>query len=230
MIEIIPAILARDERELSEKLAALPRAAEAVHIDFTDSSISPSVEGEYPKGEGVLFEAHLMIPHPQEYIAELVKREFSRILIQIESVSPEVFAEIIHEWRGSVEIAPSLEIETPLEAIDSFAHEIQSVQLMGIAEIGAQGRPFDPRVIPRVTALHAKYPHLTISVDGGVNKENAERLVAAGAMRLVVGSAISEFFRKTTPPPRGLGTSPWVKGRIKKEKPSRPFHKGERVG
>ena len=240
-METIPAILAHNERELEAKLTALPRAAEAVHIDFINPPPRLPIGGQathsfIKEGAKVVdfLEAHLMISHPQEYIAELVKVGFSRVLIQVEyftspafgtpfsassadrqggiknsplegstppttvgggrDVFPDVFSELIHEWEHSVEIAPSLKIDTPLEAIDSFAHEIQSVQLMGIAEIGAQGQPFDARVIPRVETLHARYPHLTISVDGGVNKENAEQLAAAGAARLVVGSALSEFY------------------------------------
>ena len=195
MTEIIPAILAHTETELRAKLAVLPHGATSVHVDFVKMCFASGLRLCF-------FEAHLMFPHPAEYVVVLVKAGFSRIVIQVESVSHETFAELIHEWKHAVEIAPSLEIETPLEVIDSYAHELASVQLMGIAEIGAQGMVFDERVIPRVAALHAKYPHLTIAVDGGVNKENAERLVEAGARRFVVGSAIGEFFKteKTTPP------------------------------
>ncbi len=135
-----------------------------------------------------------MLPHPQEYISELVRAGFRRIVVQVENSSPEAFAELIHEWKHAVEIAPSLEIETPLDVIDSYAHELASMQLMGIAEIGAQGRPFDERVTSRVATLHAKYPHLTIAVDGGVNKKNAAALTEAGAIRFIVGSAIDEFY------------------------------------
>ena len=218
-MEIIPAILAKEEAELATKLAALPPDAVAVHVDFLPRGflegflgVFSSLDSQNLARDKLRLEAHLMLPHPQEYISDLVKAGFQRIVVQIESMSPEVFAELVHEWRGADDIAPSLEMDTPLEVIDSFAHEIESVQLMGIAEIGAQGRPFDSRVIHRVKTLHTKYPHLTIAVDGGVKKENAEKLVAAGAERLVVGSAIGEFFKtwKNTPP----FPSPYDKGRV----------------
>ena len=61
---------------------------------------------------------------------------------------------------------------------------------MGIAEIGEQGHTFDERSIERVSELRDAYPNVPISVDGGVDKGNAGALVAAGASRLAVGSAI----------------------------------------
>ena len=219
MTEIIPAILAHTEMELRAKLAALPPDAEAVHVDFLPRGllegflgVFSSLDSQNLARDKLRLEAHLMLPHPQEYIDDLVKAGFGRVIVQVSeephqmfeahqhlvrlntAVPPEAFADLVHEWRKVVEIAPSLEINTPLEVIDSFAHEIESVQLMGIAEIGAQGHPFDPRVIHRVETLHTKYPHLTISVDGGVNKKNAKKLAVAGATRLVVGSAIGEFY------------------------------------
>lgn len=213
MIEIIPAILAKTEGELRDKLALVPRAAEWVHVDFVENPPPYSPSFNKGGGGGRIFEAHLMLPDPRSHLDDLVRAGFSRVIVQVCKINPpprspsfikegarggffdpEAFAELLHEWRGSVEIAPSLEIETPLSVIGSFAHELTSVQLMGIAEIGAQGHSFDERVILRVRTLHAQYPHLTITVDGGVNKENAVRLEAAGATRLVVGSHIHEFY------------------------------------
>ncbi|TSC85218.1 MAG: ribulose-phosphate 3-epimerase [Parcubacteria group bacterium Gr01-1014_17] len=189
-MEIIPAIIPKDSKDLKDKLESVKEFAKTVHIDFTENLPLRGV----PVGGGMFLEAHLMVTDPVALIPSLVKDGFSRILIQVESVSAAAFAEIIHEWRGAIEIGAALKIETPLEAIDSFAHELTTIQLMSIAHIGKQGEPFDERAIARVVALHAKCPHLTISVDGGVNKENAKRLAAAGATRLVVGSAFKEFY------------------------------------
>ena len=61
---------------------------------------------------------------------------------------------------------------------------------MGIERIGFQGEPFDHRVVQKIKALRAHFPHVTISVDGGVSLQTVPELVAAGANRLVVGSAI----------------------------------------
>lgn len=193
-MEIIPAIIPKSAADLKEKLETVKGLADTAHVDVTENP--PTFFPSFSKGGGKwrIFEAHLMVANPTALVPSLVRVGFGRIIVQIERLSAEQFAEAVHEWKHTTEVVPSLEIETPLDAIDSFAHELETVQLMGIAEIGAQGRPFDTRVIERVRALHAKYPHLTIAVDGGVNKENAEQLVAVGAARLVVGSALKEFY------------------------------------
>jgi pentose-5-phosphate-3-epimerase len=214
MTEIIPAILAHTEEELRAKLATVPRGPEWVHVDFCE--LLSAAKSHFEKSSensgslmmrplapdiskmcfaaGYLGEAHLMIPNPVSFIDDCVRVGFSRVVVQVEHISAEAFAALIHEWRHAIEVVPSLEIETPLKVIDSYAHELQSVQLMGIAEIGAQGRTFDSRVIERVRVLHTRYPKLIISVDGGVNRESALALEEVGARRLVVGSAIGEFY------------------------------------
>lgn len=214
MPELIPAILPKSFAELEEKVRLVCGLVDTVQIDFCDGTFVPNQTGPFtekggngvkgrkrkdekgekgkglPHREEIDFEAHLMVTEPLALIATLVKNGFSRVLVHAERVSPEVFADLIHEWRGAVEIGAVLKLETPIEAIDSFAHELKTLQLMGIAHIGKQGEPFDARVVARVRGAHARFPHLTVAVDGGVSLKNASALIAAGASRLVVGSAI----------------------------------------
>ena len=75
-----------------------------------------------------------------------------------------------------------------LKTMESTA--IDFVQLMGIAEIGAQGNPFDARVLERIAFVKKHFPALPISIDGGVNLDTIDLLKKAGAERFVAGSAI----------------------------------------
>ncbi len=136
------------------------------------------------------FEAHLMIEDPGMILSDMVKIGFSRILLHLETVSSDILSGLIHEWKGVVEIGVALSADTPLEELAPFAHEIQSVQLMSIKEIGAQGQTFASGVFERISTLRKQYPNHILSVDGGVTLQNAEALVLAGINRLVVGSAI----------------------------------------
>jgi ribulose-phosphate 3-epimerase len=88
------------------------------------------------------------------------------------------------------EVGVALNIDTPNEQIYPLIPVVDFVQFMGIAKIGFQGEPFDERVLAKIADLRGKYPNATISIDGGVNKENAVALVKAGVNRLVVGSAL----------------------------------------
>lgn len=216
-MEIIPAILPKTFRDLEEKIALVRGLVETVQIDFCEGGFF--LRQPLPFTDALDYEAHLMVTEPLALIPSLVKIGFSRILVHVESFEKgatgatgatgakgangetgakgetggnggEVFAELIHEWRGAIEVGAALKIETPLETVGSFAHELSCLQLMGIAHIGRQGQLFDERVVARVGEAHARFPHLAIAVDGGVSLQNARALLDVGASRLVVGSAI----------------------------------------
>ena len=61
---------------------------------------------------------------------------------------------------------------------------------MGIADIGAQGQPFNERVLERIKQLRATYTDVVISIDGSMNEETIPQARAAGADRFAVGSAL----------------------------------------
>ena len=61
---------------------------------------------------------------------------------------------------------------------------------MGSDKIGFQGQAFSEEAIENIKFLKDKLPGIIISVDIGVNLENAQTILDAGAERLTVGSAI----------------------------------------
>jgi ribulose-phosphate 3-epimerase len=76
--------------------------------------------------------------------------------------------------------------------VEPFVNDIDYVQFMGIATIGKQGQPFDPRVVDRIRTFKKKHPDIPIQVDGGVTLETAPALLDAGADRLIVGHALRD--------------------------------------
>ena len=83
-----------------------------------------------------------------------------------------------------------LKLETPIEVLEHLAKPPRFIQLMSIDHVGGYGAPFNDAVYPRIEYVRRKFPHATLSIDGGVNLDNAPQLIAAGADQLVVGSAI----------------------------------------
>ncbi|MBI1755284.1 hypothetical protein HY250_02160 [Candidatus Azambacteria bacterium] len=164
-------------------------------------------------------EVHLMVKNPEHTIANWLASPVKRILLHYESTAPERIAELIGKITASgKEAGLVLKLETPLSVLDDLFHASRSlfvqersdwqqtavqrghrqsrgftlhvVQLMGIAEIGYYGHGFEPYALDRIKALRAKYPDVTIEVDGGVNLENASVIARAGADNLISGSAI----------------------------------------
>lgn len=175
MNEIIPAILPRTEDELVEKLQILEGVAPLIHLDVLEKDIWEEVQQD--------FEVHLMVESPEAVVGRWVDRGAKRIIVH--ELSEEV---LMHQHL--VEIGLGVLLDTPLEDVFQLISTVDYLHLMSISEIGAQGHPFEPIIFDRIKRIRENFPEVVIAVDGGINLENAEKLLEAGADRLVVGSAI----------------------------------------
>lgn len=169
--------------------------------------ISEEDEG-FPFWDSLDFEIDLMVRHPEAVAEDWIKAGAKSIVLHIES-APNIL-ETIEKLRVEygtakdeafgLQIGIALGVNTPneevfeiLDMIDEDGDSIVDfVQFMGIAQIGFQGQEFDDRVLEKISDLRGMYPNISISVDGGINFDNAADIISAGANRLVSGSAILE--------------------------------------
>jgi ribulose-phosphate 3-epimerase len=169
------------------------------------SRIKAEDEG-FPFWDSLDYEVDLMVRHPEEVVDDWVMAGAKRIVLHIES-GPDILG-LIEKMRAEygtasdeafgLEIGLALDIATPndelfeiLDLVDEDGHCIVDfVQFMGIDHIGFQGEEFDDKVLEKISDLRQMYPDIPISVDGGVNFDNAPDLISAGVTRLVSGSAI----------------------------------------
>ena len=209
-IDIIPAIIAKNIEDLEDKMSSLSQLVPIVQIDVLDGSLahvrswpyqSPSKsdlyfesivneEAGFPFWKDLDFEAHLMVRKPEDIIPDWISAGATRIIFQIEGVSD--FEGVFEAMPQGVDLGVSIALDTPDEKIEAIADKVSIIQCMGwnIQSLGLQGQPFNEKTIDRIKHLRHKYPDHVISIDGGVNLDNAQALVSAGANRLVVGSAL----------------------------------------
>ncbi len=216
MIEVIPAIIPGNFKDLDEKIGLVVGKAPLVHIDVTDSTMTSMSSWPYkradqefeamqreergmPFWEDVAFEAHLMIEKPEEKLHEWITAGAQRIIVHVEAFEdPELLHNFIKDFRAGLSATPFLALElglamnfnTPIEKVLPFVLDVDFVQLMSIRAIGYQGNTFEDKTFDRIKELKAAFPETIIAVDGGVNLENASALLEAGVERLIVGSAI----------------------------------------
>lgn len=216
--EIIPAIMPESYNDLVQKAGKIAGIVPWAQIDVMDGEFTASRNWPYgkenqatfqkllkekkelPFWDELAYEVDLMVAHPEKVVRDWVALGARRIIVHIESVKAlrpliaSVQAENATEedctLEAPVEFGLAFNIDTPFDRLQGYMYEVDVVQLMGIAKIGFQGEPFDERVLARIRDLRAQYPHLIISIDGGVNRESAPRLIEAGADRLVSGSAV----------------------------------------
>jgi len=213
MIEVIPAILVENFKELREDLTLYSNITSIVQIDITDGNFTPFVswpmhnrdaktvagilDGEegLPHWDKLDFEFDLMIKNAHKQFDFFVQLGAKRVVFHIEAEENlEEFKEFLEGLdmytRENMEVGIAINTITPIEKIKPFCSIVDFVQCMGIEKIGSQGQPFDERVLDQISLLRKEYPELIISVDGSVNENTAPALVKAGANRLIIGSAL----------------------------------------
>jgi pentose-5-phosphate-3-epimerase len=134
-----------------------------------------------------------MLPEPESHVQACVDIGASRIIVHAGAGAKKAI-EMLQDKRGgeyAVVIGVALASHANVEDLDEYAGLYDFVQVMGIDHIGMQGQPPDPHhhELALISALRAKFPDLVIQVDGAAAAHPRE-LVAAGANRLIVGSAI----------------------------------------
>ena len=205
--EIIPAILPKDFAELEEKAEMVKGFVKTLQIDVCDGQFVPNATWPYrkhddafekilkediglPGWETMNHEIDLMANRPEEVVNDWVTAGAMRVILHVEARGD--IAAAIGMLRDRVEIGMAISVETPISELEPYIGDIQVIQCMGIDNIGFQGQEFDQKVIAKVAELKKAFPNIAIAVDGGVSLETGPRLIAAGADRLVVGSAIFE--------------------------------------
>ena len=191
--EIIPAILAKDEKEFRRKVESVAGVVDTVQIDVMDGNFVDNVTWADPERLEKMpldidYEVHLMVADPVARLDDWSRAGCLRALIHAESVEdlPAALREVkLFGMEAGIAINP----ETPVSAIEAAVPLASVVQVMGVTP-GDMGRPFQPVAIEKVRELREKFPELVIEVDGGVAIGIARQLAVAGADRLVAGSAV----------------------------------------
>lgn len=192
-MHIIPAIIPKNQTELVTKTKQVVGLVSYVQIDVCDKKFvsTKTTFHQLPYLENIEYELDLMIDQPELIIEDYIEMQPARMVIHLESVKDFVklfFA--LENVKGIIEIGFCISNDTDDSILEKFIEDCDFIQVMGIAEIGVQGNPFDERCIDRIAYLHRKYPDMPISVDGAVNSDTIKRLADAGATRFVAGSAV----------------------------------------
>ena len=193
---IAPSMLKCDFGNLAREVERLTAAkAKVLHWDVMDGhfvpnlSYGPMVIDKVRPLTDMVFDAHLMISDPANYLDEYLKAGCDAISFHLEAVPQPT--ELLRRIRDAGRVAGLvLNPKTPLSDVAPFVGEIDLLLLMSV-QAGFGGQSFIPASVEKLRQARQMISADTIlSVDGGIGPKTIAACAQAGTDLFVVGSAI----------------------------------------
>ena len=199
MIKLAPSILSADFARLLEDVKKVEKAGcEYLHIDVMDGhfvpniTLGPAIVKSLRKDVNMVFDAHIMIENPDNYIKEFADAGCDIIVVHQEACT-HLHRTIQNIKSHGVKAGVALNPATPIETIKYVLEDVDMVLLMSVNP-GFGGQSYIPVVTKKIKELRALIDEMgldiDIEVDGGVKPSNISEVVNAGANVIVAGSAI----------------------------------------
>lgn len=197
-VRIVPAILTDDPSAL-EKLV---RQAEG----FTDYAQFDIMDGEFVPSHSVTceqiaalktrlaWEAHLMVLHPENCVADFQRTGAGKIVFHYEA-TPEPEKIIKQIGKLGIKVGLAVNPETTIASVARLVKKVDSVLFLSVHP-GFYGAEFLPEVLDKIEAFRKAYPEKEIGIDGGVKEDNIVKIARSGVNVICVGSAL---FRQPDP-------------------------------
>jgi len=203
---IAPSILAADFAHLAREIESAEKGgADLLHLDIMDGhfvpnlTIGPPVVSSIRKITRLPLDVHLMIEEPARYVDEFIQAGANWISAHVET-DAHLQRTIQHIRSQGVRAGVAINPATPIGALEEILPEVDYILVMSVNP-GFGGQQFLRSALHKIRKLREsitcnKY-RARIEVDGGVDADNLDELLTAGADTIVAGSAI---FRSGTSP------------------------------
>ena len=197
MKKILPSILSADFANLERDIKELENIGiDMFHIDVMDGNFVPNISFGFPIIEAIrpktdkVFDCHLMIANPENYVEQFCKIGCDMISFHIEATNhADRLIQVIKDNGKKAGIV--LNPQTSLESIKYLLPKVDYVLIMTVNP-GFGGQKFIPEMLEKIEELaklrEEKNYNFLIEVDGGVNVETSKACRDKGADLLVCGS------------------------------------------
>lgn len=202
-MQIAPSILSADFSRLGEQVRdACTAGIRWIQIDVMDGHFVPNITvgplvvdalrplaSEYQ----TILDVHLMIERPERFLADFADAGADILTVHVEATTH------LHrtiEAIRDLKVRPGVALNpaTPLSVLEEILPDIELALVMTVNP-GFGGQQFIPTTLAKVARLRQilddrNLTHVTLQVDGGINRETIGAVARAGATVAVAGSAV----------------------------------------
>ena len=197
MKKIVPSIFSADFANLERDIKELESiGVDMFHIDVMDGNFVPNISFGFPIIESIrpktakVFDCHLMIANPENYVEQFCKVGCDMVSFHIEATNhADRVIQVIKNNGKKAGIV--LNPQTSIESIKYLLPKLDYVLIMTVNP-GFGGQKFIPEMLEKIEELaklrEEKNYNFLIEVDGGINTETSRACRDKGADLLVCGS------------------------------------------
>lgn len=196
---VAPSLLSANFGNLATDVEMVNKSdAEWLHLDIMDGVFVPNISFGIPVVKAVrkltdkFLDTHLMIVEPDKYIDRFADCGVDMLNLHYEACT-HLHRAIQHIHSRDMKAGVTLNPSSPVSLLEDIVCDVDMVLLMAVNP-GFGGQPFIENTYNKIAQLKEmllrKNSNALIEVDGGVNANNAPKLLAAGADVLVAGQYV----------------------------------------
>ena len=196
---IAPSLLASDFANLQKEIEMVNQSdADWFHLDIMDGVFVPNISFGMPVIQAIAkyakkpLDTHLMIVDPDRYIKTFADLGVNHLTVHYEAC-PHLHRTLQAIKAEGMKAGVAITPHTSVRLLEDTIQDIDIVIVMSVNP-GFGGQSFIENTYQKVADLkeliNRKNTNTLIEIDGGVNAENAKKLIDTGADVLVAGSFI----------------------------------------